>query len=177
MKSTKKLTTDIFTQRSNVIHNNFYDYSKVEYINSATKVKIICPIHGEFEQRPSDHLKGSGCAKCGFYKNTRKKSPDKFIEEAKNIHRNLYDYSKVDYVGSSFKVKIICPIHGEFLQNPDVHLRGCGCPACGVFKNTCKKNTEDFIKRSTKIHNEKYDYSLVEYDGNKKKVKIQLLEF
>ena len=71
MKSTKKLTTDQFIQRSNDIHNNVYDYSKVEYKNSITKVKIICPHHGEFEQQASYHISGHGCIKCGLYKNTR----------------------------------------------------------------------------------------------------------
>ena len=46
------------------MHSNKYDYSKVEYVNTQTKVMIICPIHGVFEQIPSSHLKGYGCRKC-----------------------------------------------------------------------------------------------------------------
>ena len=51
---------DNFISKSKLIHNNKYDYSLVEYVNYNTKVKIICPFHGVFEQTPNDHLRGRG---------------------------------------------------------------------------------------------------------------------
>ena len=60
----RALTLDEFIERANIIHNNKYDYSKVNYINNITKVEIICPIHGIFKQIPSAHLKGHSCSKC-----------------------------------------------------------------------------------------------------------------
>lgn len=60
----KKLTTQEFIKRAKAAHGNRYNYDKVEYINSHTKVCIICPIHGEFWQIPSDHYSGCGCNKC-----------------------------------------------------------------------------------------------------------------
>jgi hypothetical protein len=67
----KAYTTENFIEKSNLIHNNKYDYSKTIIINSTLKAKIICPIHGEFEQRPSDHVKGSSCSMCGGKNNEK----------------------------------------------------------------------------------------------------------
>lgn len=57
-------TTDEFTEKAKDVHGDKYCYSKVSYINNLTKVKIICPRHGEFEQTPKAHLKGGGCRLC-----------------------------------------------------------------------------------------------------------------
>ena len=53
-----------FIEKSTIIHNGFYIYTKVKYINNSTKVCIICPIHGEFWQAPKHHMNGCGCPKC-----------------------------------------------------------------------------------------------------------------
>jgi len=131
-KGCKKLEKD-FISKADKIHNNFYDYSKVKYINIKTKIKIICPIHGEFEQSPNNHLSRHGCKKCGLEK--RKLDENKFIEKCTVKHNNLYDYSKVKYISSSSKIKIICPIHGEFEQIASSHLFGSGCKKCSILKN------------------------------------------
>ena len=127
-----KLTTENFIERANKIHGNKYDYSKVKYVNNSTKICIICPEHGEFWQTPSNHLAGKGCIKCRHVKvgNIRRKTLKSFIDEAKSIHGNKYDYSKMDYITAEKKVCIICPEHGEFWQNPSSHLNGAGCPKC-----------------------------------------------
>jgi len=154
------------------IHNMKYDYSLVEYKNSHTKIKIICPIHGIFEQKPYQHLNGHGCKKCGDIKDgiNKRKTTELFIKEAKNIHNDKYNYSLVKYVTNNIKVKIICPIHGEFKQTPSAHINHKqGCPNCS---GNIKKTTKQFIKESKEIQGGKYDYSLVDYIGNKIKVKI-----
>lgn len=86
----KKLTKEDFIKKANLIHSNKYDYSLVEYINSFTKVKIICPIHGEFEQTPSKHLSGSGCKYCHIEK--QKNNTEGFIKKSKSIWGYKYDY-------------------------------------------------------------------------------------
>ena len=160
-----KLTNIEFIERARNIHGEKYDYSLVEYIGSKTKIKIICPIHGEFLQLPYSHYNGFGCSKC-----TNKYSDNKnFIEKAKLIHNNKYDYSLVDYKNSKFNVKIICPIHGIFEQRPNDHLNKRKCPKCS---NKYKPTTEEFIINAKKIHENKYDYSLVNYLCNRKKIKI-----
>jgi len=151
-----------FIRKANEKHNFKYDYSKVEYINNNTKVYIICPIHGEFLQTPSGHLTTNGCAKCYYdiIGNRFKSNTEKFIEKAKKIHGDRYDYSLVQYTGKENKVCIICLIHGEFYQTPHNHLLNHGCSKCsGNFNYT----TQDFIIKANGKHNNKYDYSKVEY--------------
>jgi hypothetical protein len=170
----EKKTTKQFVEEAKKIHGNKYDYSKVEYINKRTKVCIICPIHGEFWQRPNDHLKGCGCYECGRKNCTGKKvDTNSFINEAKKIHGNKYDYSKTKYINSKTKVCIICPEHGEFWQIPSAHTSGQGCPKCKTYKiGKNKYNTEIFINLSKKIHGNKYDYSKTKYINSKTKVCI-----
>ena len=126
------MTVQEFTEKAKKVHGDKYDYSKVEYINNKTKVCIICPEHGEFWQTPDSHLRGRGCRQCSIksMKDKQRLSTEDFIEKAKEIHGNKYDYSKVDYVNSQTKVCIICPKHGEFWQTPLNHLKGKGCPDC-----------------------------------------------
>ena len=133
----KKLTKEEFVKRAEIIHENKYDYSKVNYINNSTKVCIICPEHGEFWQTPDAHLRGQGCPVCRYIISTKKirekqgLTTELFIIKAKKVHGNKYNYSKVEYKNYETKVCIICPEHGEFWQTPHHHLNGSGCPECG----------------------------------------------
>jgi len=161
----KKSTTEEFINKAKKIHGDKYDYSLVDYINSKTKIKIICKKHGIFEQKCVCHTLGQGCPKC----TGRNKTTKEFIKEAKQIHDDKYDYSLVNYVGSKIKIKILCKLHKEiFLQKPNNHLMGHGCPKCAN-KNI---NTEEFIKKSKLVHGNKYDYSEVVYVKSKSPVRI-----
>ena len=171
------MTLETFIERVHKIHDNKYDYSKVESIHSKDKVCIICPIHGEFWQLPHNHLKGQGCPKCGLENRKRKRSKttEQFIEEARKIHGDKYGYSKTEYINNRIKVCIICPIHGEFWQIPADHIKNkAGCPKCKteVLRKTFQHNNELFIRKSKDVHGNKYDYSKVEYKNNKEKVCI-----
>jgi hypothetical protein len=167
----KKLTQDEFIEKAKTVHGDKYDYSETHYQNTRTKVKIICPTHGEFYQTADAHVNGQGCPKC---KGGVKQTQDEFLNKAKSVHGKKYDYSKVNYKNSQIKIKIICPKHGEFLQLPGSHIIGYGCPMCAVEGGAKKRQLElsDFIKKSEKIHNNKYDYNKVVYRTNKDKVKI-----
>ena len=164
----KKLTTEDFIKRSKKVHGDKYDYSLVNYISSKIKIKIkiICKKHGEFKQIPDDHLNGSGCAKCS---KNYKYTTEEFIKKLKEVHGNKYDYSLVNYKNSETNIIIICKKHGEFKQSAWHHLNGSNCPECS---NVKKHTTESFIKKSKKVHNGKYNYSLVKYMNNYTKVKI-----
>ena len=157
----EKLTRKEFRKKSNKIHNNKYNYDKSNYTNNLDKIIIQCPIHGEFLQSPRNHLTGSGCQECGKHNLLGTKE---FIKKSNKIHNSKFDYSKVDYKKGSEKVIIKCPIHGEFLQTPTTHLKGFGCSKCsGKYSPT----TEEFIKKANEVHNNKYDYSKVDYvDSN-----------
>jgi len=152
-------------QKFKQIHGDKYDYSLINYIDSKTKVKIICPIHGIFEQTPNNHLKGQNCPFCsGHIMNT-----DYFIRKSKNIHNNKFIYDKTIFINSITKVTITCPDHGDFNQLPGSHLKGIGCSKCSGMK---KLTTDEFIRKSKIINDDKYDYSLVNYINGKKKVKL-----
>ena len=127
-----KMTNEEFIRRARELHGNIYKYDKVGYINSNTKVIITCLMHGDFEQTPASHLKRCGCSKCGNMKTSEKLSltNEEFIERAKHIHQNRYNYDEVCYLKNNIHVNIKCADHGEFLQNPASHLKGNGCPHC-----------------------------------------------
>ena len=152
-----------FIKKAKLIHGDKYNYSNVEYIESKLKIKIICPVHGEFEQRASGHLTGYGCSKCSQDK--QKLSIFEFIKKAKLIHGDKFDYSNYDT-----KIKIICPVHGEFEQTPSNHLKGANCEKCSFIYR--KTKTLKFIERVKLIHSNKYDYNLVNYTGFNNKIKI-----
>ncbi len=160
-----KLDTETFIVKANLIHKNNYNYDLVEYKNATTKVKIICKKHGVFEQKPHSHLSGNGCPKCVG----KEKSNDNIISELKEIHNNLYDYSLVNYKKNYDKLLIICKEHGVFKQTYNTHKKGHGCPKCS---GNLKSTTNNFIEQGKIVHNDKYDYSLVDYSNSTKDVKI-----
>ncbi len=164
----KKLTTEEFIEKAITVHGDKYDYSLVEYIRSAMKVKIICKEHNYiFETTPNNHLSGKGCTKCA---NVYRKTTEEFITECILIHVDKYDYSLVKYIGAFTKVIIRCKVHDYiFSQTPSDHLSGKGCPKCG---GNVKSNTKEFIEKAIAVHGYKYDYSLVVYNCNRTKVKI-----
>ena len=170
-------TTEWFIEKAKSVHGDKYDYSKVNYINAKTKVCIIHPLYGEFWQLPHAHLNGQDCfleRNSKLWMNRKKQTTKEFIEKAKSVHGDKYDYSNVEYVNSDTKVLIICPEHGEFWQLPHAHLNGQGCSECAKLKLQKKfqLSKEDFIKRARKIHGDKYDYSKVNYINYKTKVEI-----
>lgn len=147
----KTKTTEEFIKRAKEIHGDKYDYSKVEYVSSSTKVCIICPEHGEFWQTPENHLhktKPQGCPTCGKLKcrETQKDTKESFIEKARKVYGDKYDYSKVIYVNSVTDVEIICPKHGSFWQRPANHLIGEQCPKCSSFRSKGEVGLLEYIK-------------------------------
>lgn len=143
-----KLSNEEFIEKAKVLHPE-YDYSKAEYDGSVTKVKLICPEHGEFLITPSSLLRGRGCKKCGSKRAQEKNrmTKNEFLLKAREIHGWKYDYSKVDYINTETKVCIICPEHGEFWQSPHHHLNGNGCPECGKNDITENKLYEEIKSR------------------------------
>ena len=172
----KRLNKIDFLERAHKIHGDKYDYSKIEYKNTRTKVCIICPEHGEFWQTPNSHLSGQGCPECGLKKRSISKTLtlEEFLEKARKVHGDKYDYSKVEYVDSHTKICIICPEHGEFWQTPASHLFGHGCKKCGFItsSNSSRKGAAKFIKDATARYGDKYDYSKVIYKNAHTKVCI-----
>ena len=152
----KRLTTEEFIQKAKQIHGNKYDYSQTVYVNGLSKIKIICSVHGVFEQRAYAHLSGQSCPHC--YGNA-KLTAKQFIQKARKVHDDKYDYSMVEYINNYTKVKIICPKHGVFEQIPNSHLQGRGCTICGDINTgiNLMLDKDDFIQKAKAIHGDKYD--------------------
>jgi hypothetical protein len=155
--------TSVFIEKSIEIHKNNYDYSRTRYINASTKIKIICKIHGEFEQIPVSHLRGHGCKKCSYEE--KKNTVDYFIQKSNEVHKNYYNYSMVKYINNRTKITIICPEHGNFEQIPNSHILGNGCRKCSSDKYRLKMsygNDKFKYLSKTKFPNI-YDYSKIDY--------------
>ena len=182
-------TTEEFIAKAKAIHGEKYDYSKVRYVKNDKKVIIICPKHGEFLQTPMTHLRGNGCQKCGYETIGRKlkrseplKSPhprkttEDFIKQATELQNGFYGYSKAVYVNDKTPLVITCPIHGDFLQTPNKHLIGHGCPKCRYEKSSkaLRRDLESVISKAKEVHGDgTYDYSLItDYKNSKTKYPI-----
>lgn len=142
-------TQEQFIKKAINTHGDIYNYSNVDYIRSSIKVSITCNKHGDFLQRPGDHIKGSGCPICKKDKIRKSLSwtLDDFINKANKVHDFKYDYSKTIYINNKDKVIIICPEHGEFVQEAHCHTSGVGCPKCRISKG------ELAIKRYLELEN------------------------
>jgi len=171
-----KITLKDSISRGIKVHGDRYDYSLVEYIDSTTKVDIICRIHGVFSQIPSNHWRGAGCPKCKGDKirKIRKKTTKSFIRDAVAKHGTRYDYSDTVYHGVSQKVDIICRIHGVFSQGAGNHIQGSGCPECGRVQvhEILRSDTETFVHKAKSVHGDRYDYDKTSYTLSSGKVLI-----
>jgi len=87
-------TTEQFIKKSTIKHKNTYDYSKVVYMGAFIPVVIICEHHGEFKQKPTNHLRGAGCHKCGV---------ESKIRRQRENSSSCWSYS--DWEESGFKSK------------------------------------------------------------------------
>jgi hypothetical protein len=159
----------IFIKLAKKIHKNKYNYSKVKYVNSKTPVNILCgdknhkPFY--FTPTPDNHIKKkSGCPKCGFRNSAfaNKKTNKEIVKLIKKIHKKTILLDKFIYSGIKNKSIFICPTHGEFRVTPDSIInKKSGCAKCSLIRTGLdrRKDTKDFIKRSKKIHGNKYNYS------------------
>lgn len=149
-----------------------YQYGMVlqNFKDVTSKVPILCPEHGEFWVTPGNHTgKSSKCPKCSKH---HIPTTEEWIESAKKIHGDLYDYSEVVYSGAKVKVRIRCKTHGVFEQTTNNHLTGYGCIRCG---NTYSYTTEEWVEKAKAVHGNRYDYSSVVYNVGRDKVLIRCL--
>lgn len=170
------LTKEQFVNKAKLIHGDVYNYDKVDYKHTKTSIIITCYKHEDFKILPARHLKGIGCRDCIVENDPLAKISTtwQFIQKAKLVHGNLYDYSFVEYQYTDKPIIIICSVHGNFRQKPHGHLSGEGCRKCGIEKraNAKRKTQESFIKEVNAVHNYYYDYSQVIYVGSWGKIKI-----
>lgn len=165
-----------FVEKSRDRHGDRYDYSLVGDPKSKEKVNIVCKLHGQFRQNASAHIMGRNCPECGreSHKHKMLMTTENFIDSCKEVHKDYYDYSRVNYVGSLDKIEVICPKHGSFTQVASTHKNGSGCRKCFGEKNSEAKrsNNEDFEARARAVWGDKYDYSEVDYKHCETRVTI-----
>ena len=175
-----RLQKNEFIEKSKLIHGNKYDYSAVVYKNNKTKVRVKCPKHSYFFISPGNHYgkKAQGCPKCSL-ENKKLKSrltQEIFIKRAKKDHENFYDYSEVKYKKMTSKIKIICPLHGPFMQRAGNHLSPSknGCTECNleIRNNKLRLKKKEFFQKLSAEQKNKYDYSKVNYKNYKTPVKV-----
>jgi len=163
----KKLTTQEFIDRATLVHGRVYDYSEVVYVSSHKKVEITCPIHGVFQQSPSNHLAGKGCNICG---GSAPVTFQQFVLRADQLHENKYKYDEGSFVNMRDQMKISCELHGDFWQAPHVHLRPCGCNDCAMEQQLVKTKADRKVsfqnslkqKFGTKINHIDGDYDNID---------------
>lgn len=164
-----------FIEQSDRLHPGQFDYSLSVYTASHDRLKIICNECADiFEQTPSNHLSGKGCANC---KGVIKRTNEDFIQEAIEVHgEDRYCYSLVDYKDSKTNVKILCnECDHLFEQAPQSHInRKCGCPICAIWNNAAKrtKTVEQFISDAVQVFGDDYDFQETKYLTCELKVKI-----
>ena len=180
----QKLTTAIFIERAQAVHGDRYDYSKVEYVNSSTKVCIICPKHGEFWQSPYSHLNGHGCSKCAYEVKRQRHiySQEEIIEKLHSLFGDRYSYDKVVYKAMKVPITLVCHEknsdgveHGEFSMRPvNIFSSHQECPKCYDDRRSRlqRKPFESFVEEANKIHNGLYEYHKVNYVNGKTKICI-----
>lgn len=161
-----------FVKKAHKVHGEIYSYHD-EYVGSHTKIAITCPTHGIFYQTPSNHINSkNGCPACGVEKNksNRRKSSIDYFTKVRDIHNNKYVYDEESYIGLSHNITYTCPIHGSVKQLARSHLHSkAGCRFCS---SSAQKSTNDFIKKSNNLHNNKYEYHQSDYTTNKQQVTI-----
>ncbi len=101
----------------------------------------------------------------------KKKTTSEFIEEARAIYGDSYNYESVNYINSITHVIIKCPKHGELRITPGNHLQGNGCRKCS--NEARKSNTQEFVRKAKDIHEDFYDYEFTNYINSDTKVDIK----
>lgn len=176
----KNQTNDLnhFLEKAKETHGDKYDYSESVYKGSGDFITIRCKKHNRtFDQIAINHMRGAECPYCNQEQNIERLSltNEEFIQQAKEVHGNKYDYSHVSYAGLKEEVSILCFSHGLFSQLGSVHIRGSGCPKCGeeTLRKKLTYTTEEFIEKAKNKHGNLFDYSKTQYTGIQENVLIK----
>ena len=124
--------SDEFIDKVRKVHGDKYDYSLVKYSRAQRNITILCPTHGRFQQKACAHLSGKGCIKCAYKRvnDGKRYVLIEFVQKAREVHGDKYDYSNSIYKSFDDKINILCPKHGKFHQTVGNHLSGKGCKKC-----------------------------------------------
>lgn len=169
-----------FIRDANKVHSRYYSYSQIDSFGYKTdKYKIICPVHGEFEQSAVKHLAGQGCTPCNLKSSgeARRLSQSEFLERCVDAHGEKYDLSRTEYSTAHENVLVGCKVngHGFFETEANNFMRGLsGCKLCSAIETSirCRSDTNSFISKARNKHGDRYGYDLVDYRTAKDNVLI-----
>ena len=176
----KKLTQEEYIRRVKNIYGEIYDYKNTFFTGLKDEIFVYCnKCKSFFKISAHKHLYNhQGCKNCIKQKKliNQRSNTKEFIEKAKKIHGDKYDYSKVKYTSVEAEVKIKCNRCGKlFTQKAYIHLQGSGCNDCNR-KEALEKlkniKANEFVEKAKQRHGDLYDYNLVDYQDAKKVVKI-----
>lgn len=166
------ITNQNFIERCKAIHGDKFDYSKTEFLSTKKPVIVTCYKHGDITINAGAHIRGGGCNKCRM--ENRRLTKEEYIQKAKSVHGDRYDYSQVEYTSLTAKISIRCPEHGLFQQLASNHLQGKGCPVCGQI-NRSESNSmpyDEFLQKAIQKHGNKYTYASETYTGASNRIDI-----
>ena len=156
-----RMTYEEFIRCAKEVHGDFYGYSKItkeNFIDSHHDVVITCPIHGDFEQSPNEHLGGKGCYWCGKKRMAEKQALklEDVIERLNIIHHFKYDYSEfTEYHSKDDRITVICPTHGKWEVSVNNHLyQQSGCPHCK--RSLGEEKVAEFLSKNNITFKEQY---------------------
>ena len=162
----KYLTINQFETKANKKHNNFYRYFN-DYIDSDTDVKIECPKHGIFHQQPNNHLQGKGCYDC-YIEKSRLQQTDFINRLIEKYGNDKFDFSETIYVNMRTETTIKCKKHGTNITKIAKYIiGGVRCEECYL-----ENRRNNFLEISTKVHENCYDYSEMNYINNSTDIRI-----
>lgn len=180
----KRLTTKEWIEKAKAVHGDKYDYSITMYTTAKTKLKVVCPLHGEQEMLPHHHIQGHGCGKCGkeqINKTSGKQlTQEQFISRVSSIEG--LSFEKTIYKSKRDSIIVTCKEHGDYETKAEMLLKGCGCPKCWgskgekIIENWLIKSNIQFMTQATfegcvNIRRLKFDFFIpsknlcIEYDG------------
>jgi hypothetical protein len=149
----RRLSQKEWVDRANKVHNNYYDYSLVDYKNQRQRLTIVCPRHGEFTAIAGVHvLGGAYCHECRTRPpGTPRSTQEEFIDKVKLVHDNKYDYSETVYTKLPDKIVVICKEHGRFEIIANNHANGRGCQSCAKYGFKMHKPASLYILEADNI--------------------------
>lgn len=167
------MTTNDFIKRAKDVHNNYYTYSRTIYINKNEKVIITCPIHGDFQQLPFNHLRGNKCPLCAI--EAKKNNTDFFIKRMKELYGNKYSFEKTIYVSNKEKVIITHKELGDLETIPNKILSGTQPMCVKIYEKKIKLQNE-LLQKFYEKYGEEYSIQWEGFLTKKTKVKLTCIK-
>jgi len=169
----KLLGLDAFIEKAREVHAGRYTYPEQPYTSTKTKLRIECPTHGPFFQKPNHHLRGQGCPECA---NDAKRAhnatigvlaKEGLLARLRGVNpRWTYDISS--FKGMAKPLQCVCAAHGAFSATPNNLLANSGCVGCGKEKHTAAQQARrltlaEVAERGRKVHGDRFTYLRVEH--------------